>query len=37
MNWEDPIVTEIRKVRDKIAAEHHYDIREIGRYYQKKQ
>lgn len=37
MNWEDPIVQEVRKIRHKIAAEHHDDIRAIGRYYQQKQ
>ena len=37
MRWEDPIVKEVRDIRDKIAAEHHYDIREIARYYRKKQ
>ena len=35
--WEDPIVKEVRDIRDKIAAEHRYDIRAIGRYYQQKQ
>jgi hypothetical protein len=35
--WEDPIVKEVRDIRDRIAAEHHYDIRAIGRYYQHKQ
>ena len=37
MTWEDPIVAEVRKTRDRIAAEHQYDIRAIGRYYQEKQ
>jgi hypothetical protein len=37
MTWNDPIVEEVRKARDKIAAEHNYDIRAIGRYYQQKQ
>jgi hypothetical protein len=37
MAWEDPIVKEVRDIRDKIAAEHHYDVRAIGRYYQLKQ
>jgi hypothetical protein len=35
--WKDPIVNEVRKVRDRIAAEHQYDVRAIGRYYQRKQ
>lgn len=35
--WEDPIVKEVRDIRDKIAAEHRYDVRAIGRYYQQKQ
>lgn len=37
MAWEDPIVKEVREVRDMIAAEHRYDVRAIGRYYQQKQ
>lgn len=37
MSWNDPIVEEVRKVRNRIAAEHGYDIRAIGRYYQEKQ
>ena len=37
MTWEDPIVKEVRDIRDKIAAEHRYDVRAIGRYYQQKQ
>lgn len=37
MAWEDPIVEEVRAIRDKIAAEHRYDVRAIGRYYQQKQ
>ena len=36
MTWEDPIVKEVRDIRDKIAAEHRYDVRAIGRYYQQK-
>ncbi len=35
--WEDPIVKEVRDIRDRIAADHRYDIRAIGRYYQQKQ
>jgi hypothetical protein len=27
--WEDPIVAEVRKVRQKIAAKFNYDIRAI--------
>ena len=37
MTSEDPIVKEVRDIRDKIAAEHGYDVRAIGRYYQRKQ
>lgn len=37
MDWEDPIVKEVRDIRDKIAAEYRYDVRAIGRYYQQKQ
>ena len=35
--WEDPVVKEVREIRDRIAAEHNYDVRAIGRYYQQKQ
>jgi hypothetical protein len=35
--WEDPVVQEVRDIRDRIAAEHQYDVRAIGRYYQQKQ
>ena len=27
--WEDPIVAEVRKIREKLAAKFHYDIRAI--------
>jgi hypothetical protein len=37
MQWDDPIVNEVREVRDQIAARHGYDIRSIGRYYQSRQ
>ena len=37
MAWEDPIVKEVRNIRGKIAAQHRYDVRAIGRYYQQKQ
>lgn len=33
----DPIVKEVREIREKIAAEHNNDIEAIGRYYQEKQ
>ena len=36
MTWEDPIVKEVRDIRDRIAAEYRYDVRAIGRYYQQK-
>ncbi len=37
MMWEDPIVKEVREIRDKIAAEHNYDVKALGRYLQEKQ
>jgi hypothetical protein len=37
MTWEDSIVKEVRNIRDRTAAKHHYDVRAIGRYYQQKQ
>jgi len=27
--WEDPIVAEVRKIREKLAAKFNYDIRAI--------
>ena len=37
MAWEDPIVKEVRDIREAIALRHHHDVRAIGRYYQRKQ
>ena len=37
MSWEDPIVKEVREVRDQVAARYQYDVRAIGRHYQQKQ
>lgn len=37
MTWEDPIVKEVRTIRDKIAAEHNYDVEALGRYLQEQQ
>ena len=28
--WEDPIVAEVRKIRQKLAAKFHYDVRAIA-------
>ncbi len=27
--WEDPIVEEIHRIREKLAAEHNFDVKEI--------
>jgi hypothetical protein len=27
--WEDPIVEEVRRTRERLAAEHNFDIRAI--------
>ena len=27
--WEDPIVEEVRRTREKLAAEHNFDVRAI--------
>jgi hypothetical protein len=35
--WKDPIVEEIRAVREQIARECHYDIGEIMAYLRKRQ
>ncbi len=37
MEWEDPIVKEVRDIREAIAVQHHHDVRAIGHYYQGKQ
>ena len=37
MTWKDPIVEEVREIRDRIAARFDYDVKAIGRYYQEKQ
>ena len=37
MTWKDPIVEEVREIRDRIAARFDYDVKAIGRYYQQKQ
>jgi hypothetical protein len=33
----DPIVEEIRKVRDRLAAKFSYDVERLGRHYQERQ
>ncbi|MCY3750973.1 MAG: hypothetical protein OXG54_06190 [Gammaproteobacteria bacterium] len=37
MTLKDPIVEEVREIRDRIAARFDYDVKAIGRYYQQKQ
>ena len=37
MTWKDPIVEEVREIRDRTAARFGYDVKAIGRYYQEKQ
>ncbi|MEE8058413.1 MAG: hypothetical protein V3T17_11350 [Pseudomonadales bacterium] len=32
--WEDPIVKEVREIRDQLAAEYDYDVRKLCRYLQ---
>lgn len=27
--WQDPIVTEVREIREAFAAKHHYNLREM--------
>jgi len=34
MNWEDPIVNEVREIRTQIAAEHGHDLRALCKYLQ---
>lgn len=35
--WNDPIVEETRKIRDKLAAKFDFDVEKLGRYYQSRQ
>lgn len=37
MAWEDPIVNEVRKIRDRLAAEHQYDLRALCRHLQERE
>lgn len=35
--WDDPIVEETRRIRDKLAARFDYDVQALGAYYQSRQ
>lgn len=37
MTWKDPVVEEVRKIRDRTATRFDHDVKAIGRYYQQKQ
>jgi hypothetical protein len=37
MTWEDPIVKEVRAIRDQLAAEHQYDLRALCKYLQERE
>jgi bisphosphoglycerate-dependent phosphoglycerate mutase len=37
MNWEDPIVKEVREVRAQLAAEHGNDLRALCKYLQERE
>lgn len=37
MAWEDPIVNEVRKIRDRLAAEYQYDLRALCRHLQERE
>ena len=37
MAWEDPIVNEVRKIRDQLVTEHHHDLRVLCRYLQERE
>lgn len=34
MAWEDPIVKEVRDIREQIATEHQHDLRALCKYLQ---
>jgi hypothetical protein len=35
--WQDPIVEEIHKIREALAAQFHYDVQELGKFFQAQQ
>jgi len=35
--WQDPIVEEIHKVREALAAQFQYDVQALGKYFQAQQ
>ncbi len=35
--FDDPIVRETRKTRERMAAQHNYDVYSLGRHYMEKQ
>lgn len=37
MAWEDPIVKEVRTIRDQLAAEHQHDLRALCKYLQERE
>lgn len=37
MAWEDPIVKEVRAIREQIAAEHHHDLLALCRHLQERE
>mgnify|MGYP001598226255 CR=1 FL=1 len=37
MTWEDPIVKEVRDIREQIAAEHNHDLRALCKHLQERE
>ena len=35
--WQDPIVEEIHKIREALAAQFQYDVRALGKFFQAQQ
>jgi hypothetical protein len=35
--WQDPIVEEIHKIREALAAKFQYDVQELGKFFQAQQ
>ena len=35
--WQDPIVEEIHKIREALAAQFHYDVQALGKFFQAQQ
>lgn len=37
MTWQDPIVEEVHKIREQLAAKHHYDVKALCQHLQEQE